>query len=507
MGAVFAYSIAAGIMLTMLYLIARLALGRQTYHALSRWSLIASLIISLSIPGVLMIDYSVAATTAIEIPAQIIATPITDLPTTVSAPEAATSLWLQILILIYVTGAAICMVRFMISVFNMERIIRSGRPDGNFSSWKIIRHSVTGLGSCSWGSYILLHDNETYDRSVMIHESAHLSHKHWIDMIVMELAAIFLWYWPTAWLLRRDLSEIHEYQADAEVLASGIDARKYQIMLLKKAAGPRFHSIACSLNNHSNISKRIKMMLNQKSRPAVRLRAAWAVPAVALGIGVLCSPLVSSALDTVSEAKVTNFFNSTQTPVTETVDTVTTTKTTVVVRDRNTDDNAEAEKKTVLIIDGERKPYSEMKRLNFNDVDLTVFTGFLAKTNFLTREEINAGKNTVIIVQTKSDNKQNTVVNDQDTEFSGTITVNGENKPYNVRIRKRPTAADDQEAENSIVLIVDGKRKPYKVMKQMNQANIESITVLKDSAVRTYLDEQEIKAGKNTVMVIQTKKQ
>lgn len=505
MGALFAYSIAAGIMLTMLYLIARLALGRQTYHALARWSLIASLIISLTIPGVLMIDYSVAATTAIEIPAQIIATPITDLPTTVSAPEAVSSLWLQILILIYVTGAAICMVRFMISVFNMERIIRSGRPDGNFGSWKIIRHSVTGLGSCSWGSYILLHDNETYDRSVMIHESAHLSHKHWIDLIVMELAAIFLWYWPTAWLLRRDLSEIHEYQADAEVLASGIDARKYQIMLLKKAAGPRFHSIACSLNNHSNISKRIKMMLNKKSRPAVRLRAAWAVPAVALGIGVLCSPLISSALDTVSEAKVTNFFNSSQTPVTETVNTVATTKTTVVVRDRNTDDNAEAEKTTVLIIDGERKPLNEMKSLNTDNVEVNVFKGSSAKT-YLSEEEIKAGKNTVIMIQTKSDDKQNTVANDQDSVFSGSVTVNGENKPYQVRIRKKPTAADDREAENSIVLIVDGKRKPYKAMKQMNKANIESITVLKDSTVKTYLNDEEINAGKNTVIVLQTKK-
>lgn len=246
-------------------------------------------------------------------------------------------------------------------------------------------------------------------------------------------------------------------------------------------------------------------MLNKKSRPAVRLRAAWAVPAVALGIGVLCSPLVSSALDTVSEAKVTNFFNSSQTPVTETVNTVATTKTTVVVRDRNTDDNAEAEKTTVLIIDGERKPLNEMKSLNTDNVEVNVFKGSSAKT-YLSEEEIKAGKNTVIMIQTKSDDKQNTVANDQDSVFSGSVTVNGENKPYQVRIRKKPTAADDREAENSIVLIVDGKRKPYKAMKQMNKANIESITVLKDSTVKTYLNDEEINAGKNTVIVLQTKK-
>ncbi|MDE6279155.1 MAG: hypothetical protein K2M05_04200, partial [Paramuribaculum sp.] len=338
------------------------------------------------------------------------------------------------------------------------------------------------------------------------HESAHLDHKHWIDLIVIELAATFLWYWPTIWLLRRDLTEIHEYQADAEVLSSGIDARNYQIMLLKKAAGPRYHSIACSLNNHSNISKRIKMMLRKKSRPAVRLRAAWAVPAVALGIGVLCSPLISSALDTVSEAKVTNFFASSQTPAADTVDIVSETCTSSEVRDRkniSVINNQEAEKTTVLIIDGKRRPFNEMKSLDTDNVEVNVFKGSSAKT-YLSEEEIKAGKDTVIMIQTKSDDKQNTVVNDQDSVFSGSVTVNGENKPYQVRIRKR-SADDDQEAGKTNVVIIDGNRKSYQEMKNLDSDKIESITGFTGSSAETYLALEDLKAGKNTVVVVQTK--
>ncbi|MDE6280002.1 MAG: hypothetical protein K2M05_08515, partial [Paramuribaculum sp.] len=76
MGAIFAYSIATGVMLTLLYLIARLALGRQTFHALSRWSLLASLAISIMVPGLLTIDYKAAPSTVIETSDQLIGAPV-----------------------------------------------------------------------------------------------------------------------------------------------------------------------------------------------------------------------------------------------------------------------------------------------------------------------------------------------------------------------------------------------------------------------------------------------
>ncbi len=218
------------------------------------------------------------------------------------------------------------------------------------------------------------------------------------------------------------------------------------------------------------------MMLQKKSRPAVRLRVAWIVPAVALGIGVLCSPLISSALDTVSEAKVTNFFTSAQTevPSTPAPD-----SNIISIRDRSGADIKGAEKFSIVIVDGVRKPYSELKNLpEDNIVNINVLKDGAAK-EYLTDEDTKAGKTTVILVQT--------------------------NNAPKVRVRNR-SAANDKEVENSTVVIIDGKRSSYSVMKRINQGKIERLTVLKDdSGVSEYLTDKDIKDGKTSVIVIKTK--
>ncbi len=65
------------------------------------------------------------------------------------------------------------------------------------------------------------------------------------------------------WLLRRDLKLVHEYQADQAVLQKGIDAKKYQLLVLEKSVGERRFAMA----NHfaqKPILKRIKMMKKNK---------------------------------------------------------------------------------------------------------------------------------------------------------------------------------------------------------------------------------------------------
>lgn len=46
------------------------------------------------------------------------------------------------------------------------------------------------------------------------------------------------WLNPAVWLLKRELRDIHEYQADKGVLNQGIDATKYQLLLVKKLSAP-----------------------------------------------------------------------------------------------------------------------------------------------------------------------------------------------------------------------------------------------------------------------------
>lgn len=60
------------------------------------------------------------------------------------------------------------------------------------------------------------------------------------------------WLNPAVWLLKRELRDIHEYQADKGVLNQGIDATKYQLLLVKKAVGSSLYTLANSFNHSKN---------------------------------------------------------------------------------------------------------------------------------------------------------------------------------------------------------------------------------------------------------------
>lgn len=75
--------------------------------------------------------------------------------------------------------------------------------------------------------------------------------------------AVLHWFNPAVWLLKQELQNVHEYEADESVIAHGVDAKHYQLLLIKKAVGAqRFTSMANSFD-HSKLKKRITMMLKQ----------------------------------------------------------------------------------------------------------------------------------------------------------------------------------------------------------------------------------------------------
>ena len=120
----------------------------------------------------------------------------------------------------------------------------------------------------------------------------------------MAEVCIFLqWFNPAAWLLKQELQTIHEYEADDCVLREGIDARHYQLLLIKKAVGTRLYSMANNLN-HSNLKKRITMMMKRKSNPWARLKYAYVLPLAAIAVAAFARPEVQNASSEISAVKV-----------------------------------------------------------------------------------------------------------------------------------------------------------------------------------------------------------
>lgn len=97
--------------------------------------------------------------------------------------------------------------------------------------------------SCSWMRWVLVAEAEEESSgkefsSILTHELAHVRLGHSWDKLLCELTCRTLWFLPFAWMLREDLSDVHEFEADRAVLRTGIDIRAYNQLLILKAVRP-----------------------------------------------------------------------------------------------------------------------------------------------------------------------------------------------------------------------------------------------------------------------------
>lgn len=172
---------------------------------------------------------------------------------------------------LYVLGGFAVFVSLFIAYVKMVGIIRSNRKIA-WDGYRLVLSRTSVCPFC-WGKYIVISENdyENHFDEILMHERMHVMKHHTLDLLIMEFFIVLFWFNPAVWLLKKELQEVHEYEADHGVLNQGIDATKYQLLLVKKAAGARLYSIANSFN-HSKLKNRITMMLKEKSNQWARLK-------------------------------------------------------------------------------------------------------------------------------------------------------------------------------------------------------------------------------------------
>ncbi len=305
MGTIFAYSLTSALLLATMYLVFKWMLAGENQHRYNRAILWMIYTLSLTLPALIpaLKHFTEAAsrqagTAGIEGGIEI------GMPSA-SIAEAEPLLLPRILLAIYIAGAAAAAVYTVFVAIKLHATISKGEkmPHGRYT---LAITPDTRIAPFSWCCYIVMSrsDFETSGEVITLHETRHLDARHWIDLLLAQLVAIFQWYNPAAWLMREELKTIHEFQADEAVIRSGTDPRQYQMLLIKKAVGARFPSLANSLN-HSKLKKRITMMYKSKSSTARRFRALALLPAGALALLATNIPAVASILSEASAAEVT----------------------------------------------------------------------------------------------------------------------------------------------------------------------------------------------------------
>ena len=196
---------------------------------------------------------------------------------------------------IYLFGAFAVFLWISVSTFRMWMFIHKAEVQ-KIGRYKLIITSQP-ISSFSWGRYIVLSETDhlRYAEEIMRHEMMHLRNHHTLDLLFFQLFLILHWFNPVVWLLKRELQEIHEYEADEGVINTGIDATRYQLLLVKKAVGTRLYSMANGFN-HSKLKNRITMMLKERTNRWARLKLLLYVPVVAGTLYAFAQPEVKEVL-------------------------------------------------------------------------------------------------------------------------------------------------------------------------------------------------------------------
>ena len=216
--------------------------------------------------------------------------------------------WVQVIEWVYLAGVAVVLTITLIQVVNLVRLMRKGmRQTDEQGNTIILIHG--DIPPFSIFRYIVMSvkDYETGRHYILTHEQEHIGLGHSYDLLLIQVLKIIQWFNPFVWFISRDLKTIHEYEADQAVINQGIDAKQYQLFLVKKVVGNRLQPFTNNLN-HGSLKKRIAMMYQKKSNRWLMLKSLCAIPVIALTVSAFATPAAMKPVE-----KLVNILEETET--------------------------------------------------------------------------------------------------------------------------------------------------------------------------------------------------
>jgi TonB family protein len=253
------YLIQVIIYTALMYVVYILFLRNRPMHGFNRAYLLANVVLPFLLPFVRLQN-------AADVPLQQVAVKGIQLPLMVVGQGQVDASY-TVLYSVAIIYAIVSMVILSLSLYQWYKLrqVVCSHPKEPHGQYTLVLD--TGYSPGSWYKYIFLPTIEKND-TIIRHEQAHIRLRHTADLILLTLVQVC--FWPNIFLLliRKELTQVHEFQADA---ATGAEKEAYATLLLSNLFG------TCALpSTHSFINHPLKrriMMLNKKSKPLPRMAA------------------------------------------------------------------------------------------------------------------------------------------------------------------------------------------------------------------------------------------
>ena len=278
------YIIKSALVLALLYICIMPLLEKETFHRLNRIIILGCLILSFIVP---FIHFTGGTNPTVNMLRQAVQLP----EIMIDGNGSEQSIWnlADIMICIYIIGVVAIFTMTVVQTASLILRLRKCEHITDNSGNIIVLTDYTISPFCFFHYIVMSRDDYANNRGfILTHEQEHIRLRHYIDLIILQVATIIQWFNPFVWLIGKNLKAIHEFEVDEAVLNKGIDATQYQQFLVVKAVGNRLQPFANNLNKES-LKRRIIMMNQKKSNRWMMLKALFIIPVATLAVSVFAN--------------------------------------------------------------------------------------------------------------------------------------------------------------------------------------------------------------------------
>jgi len=185
---------------------------------------------------------------------------------------------LNILIVLFIIVSSVLLLRFAINIFRIiSKIIKCKKVKNIHTTLILVKEKTLPY---SFFRYVFVNksdfENGKIENELLMHEEAHCLQYHSVDIVLLELINVFLWFNPAIWLFRKAILLNHEYYADNKVLACN-ESFDYHRLLLNLVIQNSTNFLVSNFK-YSLIKNRLTMMTKSKPLHNAFLRKIAAIP-------------------------------------------------------------------------------------------------------------------------------------------------------------------------------------------------------------------------------------
>lgn len=264
-----------------------LILEREKMHHFNRFFLLLAIVISVAIP---FVSFEIIKEVPVSFSNQTDFIPQNI--NTLSAPEKIDYKWIFLWTLygIVTLGMAIRFGRNIYTIFS--KIAIASIFDFRNSKLVLVEEKILPH---TFLNYIFVnaedHKNQNIESELYTHELVHVTQKHTLDVLFIELLRTIFWFNPLFVFYKKAIQLNHEFLADQEIVKTHNNVPFYQNLLLKMSNGKTVY-LASNLN-YLGTKKRLTMMKKRTSRNTAFFKKIAAVPVIAVLIMLLCVKTVA----------------------------------------------------------------------------------------------------------------------------------------------------------------------------------------------------------------------